>query len=262
MTAWFFSLSKPVAILLSVCTYGVLFGLSFGITFAAVSMGQSNDNATASASETSETGSAASDSEAGEDAGDANAATPEPTEEPWQLIEDDRFNQTFKIPPDWSVVENGATDFENDGVIDYVSLNVLDASGTKVLEFASGPFQGGGTCSGDNVADIIELDSVPVDAPGYVPSDYSNTELHAAFRAAEWNGRVVTSYALSDRRVEPSCMFTGDLYDEQPATFSTGWMIGMDASSLLSFDSMDEAKEYMKTEEHQDTMRVLESLTF
>lgn len=200
---------------------------------------------------------------ASEQAEASTKEAPEQAPEVWERFTDPRIPHSFELPPGWSVTELGA-----DPATDSYLFGVLNPAGEQKLQFSNRAQGMGGSCGpADPVLELEELDSREVELPGYVAAA-PDSDRYAAprivFQAAPVDGAVVASLSLADSVPLPGCMQYNLLQVEQgPALFTTN--IQLSSYSLDNqwvFASIDEAKAYAETEEYEQLVRVLGSLSF
>ncbi len=184
----------------------------------------------------------------------------EPEEAPWTRFTDARFPQSFELPPGWSAVELGGD--ADQGIFQF---SIVDAQGAEQLFFATRMTGLGGACGTLPQLELVELDSVPVELPGYVAAPDGVTQLVAprvVFRAGQVAEGVITSLALADDVPVNSCMFYNLLHTpEGLGVFADrGQVDTYDPASQRLFASMDEARAFTETAEYAQLVRILSSL--
>lgn len=193
------------------------------------------------------------------------AAEPTPTEKPWKRFSDARISESFEVPEGWTV-EPLFAEPEND----IYTFGLFDADGLKQLEFAHRVTGLGGACGEEEARpELVELDSEVLDLPGYLPDTESLQPLSSprfAFRAMETDAGVMTGMSIvNDGEVPPSCYYYDLLYTaDRIVGFGDGVMIGRDMEPerfghARVFASMDEARDFAKTEEYKTLKRILTS---
>lgn len=191
------------------------------------------------------------------------APAPTPTEEPWERFSDPRFPQSFEVPSDWTVQERGSA-YSDTGLSQF---ELLDAAGERRLYFSSDVQGLGGACGALPALAVEELDSEPLDLPGYAPPASSDVELVAprfVYRASQLDDRVVASLSVSNDVPIDSCVYYNLLHLE------SGAMVFADIMQVDSappgptpprtFASMVEAEAFMDSDEYATLKRVLLSL--
>lgn len=187
-------------------------------------------------------------------------AAPDPEPVAWERFTDARIPHSFEIPPEWSVSELNASD--EMGIYQFA---VLNPAGQQKLVFANDVQGLGGACGELPAMTIEELDSQPVEIPGYVAAPDGVSELVAprvVFRAAAVEEGVIASLSLADDVPPNTCMYYNLMHTDTGLTlFADRMQVDTyDPHSQRLFASMDEARAYTQTEEYAQLVRILSSL--
>lgn len=188
------------------------------------------------------------------------APEPEPTAAAWERFADPRTPGSFEIPPGWSVVESEESEPEHE----IFKFDLLDAAGTKQLTYARKVMGLGGGCGGGPNSYLVttELDAQPLEVPGYVPTSDPFPGVvppqfsYRVFETVHEPG-VFATVALSDTTPTESCFYYNLLMgDTGYVQFADTLQVSV-SDAVKHFDSADEARAYMDTDEYATLKRVL-----
>lgn len=185
---------------------------------------------------------------------------PTPTQEVWERFADPRTPGSFEIPPGWTVGESEESEPEHE----IYRFELRDGSGDVQLTYARKVMGLGGGCSGMSQT-VTELEVEPFELPGYVahPGDYA-PDISPSF-----------TFTVIEDAQRPGFYGTLAVRDGAPATDCFYYNLVRTESALVSFadtlkvtaydaphyfETMDEARAYMATEEYATLKRVLLSL--
>lgn len=190
----------------------------------------------------------------------APSASPDPEPQQWERFADPRTPGSFEIPPGWSVVESEESEPEHE----ILKFDMLDAAGAKQLTYARKVMGLGGGCGDDSSYDLVtsELDAQPLDVPGYVPSSdplpgtVPPQFSYRVFETAHEPG-VFATVALSDTTPGERCFYYNLLMtDTGYVQFADTLQVSV-SDAAKHFDSVEEARAYMNTDEYATLKRVL-----
>ena len=166
---------------------------------------------------------------------------------------------SFDLPAGWTVVEKKV-----DGTTPSVQLDINNQQGIRVagLEHAL-PGGLGGACGPEPVP-VLTLDSEAVQVPHRTSAGAGTPEF--SFRVLDGTGiglKVRGSLGLNqpDPQMLESCMYYNTVSSPVATlVFATGVQVTLTDTEGLAFDSVDEAKAYMATEEYAQLKSMFMSL--
>ena len=166
---------------------------------------------------------------------------------------------SFDLPAGWTVVEKKV-----DGTTPSVQLDINNQQGIRVagLEHAL-PGGVGGACGPEPVP-VLTLDSEAVQVPHRTSAGAGTPEF--SFRVLDGTGiglKVRGSLGLNqpDPQMLESCMYYNTVSSPVATlVFATGVQVTLTDTEGLAFDSVDEAKAYMATEEYAQLKSMFMSL--
>lgn len=166
---------------------------------------------------------------------------------------------SFDLPAGWTVLEKKV-----DGTTPSVQLDINNEQGTRVagLEHAL-PGGLGGACGPEPVP-LLTLDSEAVQIPHRSPAGAGTPEF--SFRVLDGTGvglKVRGSLGLNqpDPQMLESCMYYNTVSSPVATlVFATGVQVTLTDTEGLAFDSVDEAKAYMATQEYAQLKSMFMSL--
>ena len=183
----------------------------------------------------------------------------------WTVFEEPTAPVSFEIPADWEVVRT-PTDYDvSEGL---VQLEIRDEEGAGRLYFSNRAQGLGGACSPEiPVLTTTELDSTPIDVPGYLAPDPATMPVEVegprfVFRISEAENLVIGSLAVTNEpRPADSCMFYNVLRNGADAAFfTTAPQIDGLGQQGLKFASRAEAEAFVESEDYETLKRMLLSL--
>ncbi|WP_157000626.1 hypothetical protein [Leucobacter komagatae] len=188
------------------------------------------------------------------------APEPAPTEAAWERFVDPRTPGSFEIPPGWSVVESEESEPEHE----LLKFDLLDSAGTKQLTYARKVMGLGGGCAGMSHT-VTELETTPFEIPGYVANtgDYApEISPSFTFTVLEDAGRpgLYGTLAVRDGLPATECFFYNMVRTEDALVSFADTLKVTAYDAPRQFATMDEARNYMATEEDATLKRVLLSL--
>ncbi|HEY8700748.1 MAG TPA: hypothetical protein VIM08_07255 [Arthrobacter sp.] len=177
----------------------------------------------------------------------------------WERYSSPSAQLSFDLPPGWSVIER-----KLDGATPSVQLEVDNEQGIRIAGLEhSNPGGLGGACGPEPVP-MLTMDSQAVDIPynksvAAGPPEFS-------FRVLDGTGlglKVRGSLGLNqpDPHMLKSCMYYNTVNSPVATlSFATQVQVNLTDTKGLAFDSVDEAKAYMATEEYAQLKRMFTSL--
>ena len=178
----------------------------------------------------------------------------------WERYSNPSARLSFDLPPGWTVIEKKA-----DGATPSVQLDVANEQGIRIAGLEHANSGGLGGACGPAPVPLLTLDSGPVDTPYRASAPAGAPEF--SFRVLDGTGsglKVRGSLGLSqaDPQLITSCMYY-NMVSTPVATlsFATQFQVTLSDTQGLAFDSVDEAKAYMATEEYVQLKRMFMSLS-
>ena len=202
--------------------------------------------------------------------------SPDPTAEPapepeaqWERFSDPRTIGSFEVAPGRSVVESERSEPEHEIFV----FDVFDETGELQLRYARKVMGLGGGCGGDengpdetSFLTVTDLEVVPVEIPGYVrysgalPGTTPTQFTYRALESAHADG-VFATMAVSDTSLGAPYCFYYNLVQTESALVQFADTLQVSISDAPKhFDTMDEARAFMQTEDYEKAKRMLLSL--
>lgn len=196
------------------------------------------------------------------------APAPEP-EAQWERFSDSRTVGSFEVAPGWRVVESEESEPEHE----LFRFDIVDEDGDLQLRYARKVMGLGGGCGGDgsgpdetSFLTVTDLETVPVEIPGYVRHGDpvpGTTPTQFTYRAIENSHAegVFATMAVSDTSLGAPYCFYYNLLQTESAYVSFADTLQVSISDATKhFDTMDEARAFMQTEDYENAKRMLLSL--
>ena len=178
----------------------------------------------------------------------------------WERYSNPGARLSFDLPPGWTVIAKKV-----DGATPSVQLDVANEQGIRIAGLEHANSGGLGGACGPEPVPLLTLDSGPADIPYRTSAHAGAPEF--SFRVLDGTGiglKVRGSLGLNqpDPQLVTSCMYY-NMVSSPVATlsFATQFQVTLGDTRGLAFDSVDEAKAYMATEEYAQLKRMFLSLS-
>ena len=183
-----------------------------------------------------------------------------PSAAEWERYSNPSARLSFDLPPGWTVIEKKV-----DGATPSVQLDVANEQGIRIAGLEHANSGGLGGACGPEPVPLLTLDSGSVDIPYRASARPGAPEF--SFRVLDGTGigsKVRGSLGLNqpDPQQLQSCMYY-NMVSSPVATlsFATQFQVNLSDTKGLAFDSVDEAKAYMATDEYAQLKRMFTSLS-